>query len=176
MASPSKAEVEELIRVAVGESKADIDARFGYLLGERISREQAEATLGQIISEARAEFVGTSSRIDELCTQFTGQFIEHRNVIEKIVNDFKETSASLTASVDAAREETSVLEAHNKSVGLKLDVAFAEQTAKTTSVRDEVEVGCRCEGHSDDDEQGGGGSMDRGKGSRTSQRWQRTKH
>ena len=139
MASPSKAEVEELIRVAVGESKADIDARFGYLLGERISREQAEAALGQIISEARSEFAGTSTRIDELCTQFTDQFTDHRNVIEKIVNDFKETSASLTASVDAAREETSVLEAHSKSVGLQLDVAFAEQTAKSTNIQEVME-------------------------------------
>ena len=67
MAAPSKAEVEELIRVAVGTAVADVDRRFGGLLQERVSRQDAEAALTEVIVNARQEFVETSARIDNLC-------------------------------------------------------------------------------------------------------------
>ena len=74
MTSPSKAEVEYLIRIAVSNTMADIDARFGFLLGERVSREQAQSAIAQIVDEARTEFQETSARIDKLCTEYNAQF------------------------------------------------------------------------------------------------------
>ena len=126
MASPSRAEVDEAIRVAVARSQADMDQRFGYLLGERVSNEQAQAVMSQIVNDARAEFAETSGRIDRLCTGYNAEFTEHKGVIEKIVEEFKVTSASLTQSVDSAREETSLLNEQNKDLRDRLDVKFAE--------------------------------------------------
>ena len=60
MASPSKAEVEEMIRAAVQNSIAEVDVRFGRLLQEQVSRDQAEVALKAVISNADEEF--TNSR------------------------------------------------------------------------------------------------------------------
>ena len=138
MASPSTAEVEELIRVAVGRSQADIDSRFGFLLGERVSREQAESAITLIVTEARAEFAETSARIDTLCTGYNEQFEEHKAVIGKIVDEFKVTSAELTSSVTDARVETKTLDEQNAVLRGELGNAFAEQTAKIAGVREEM--------------------------------------
>ena len=83
MASLSKAEVQDLIRIAVSKSYAEIDARFGFLLGERVSREQAEGAIALMVDEARTEFQETSARIDKLCTDYNAQFDDHMVVIRK---------------------------------------------------------------------------------------------
>ena len=112
MVAPSKSEVEDLIRIAVGQAKEEIDSRFVYLLGERVSREQAQGAIALIVDEARAEFKEMSARIDRLCTDYNAQLDQHKVVIEKIVDEFKGTSAELTASVNEALLETKTLSQH----------------------------------------------------------------
>ena len=113
MASPSKAEVEDFIRIAVSNTVADIDSRFGFLLGERVAREQAQLAIAQIVDEARTEFQETSARIDKLCTDYNAQFEDHKVVIGKIVDEFKGTSTELTSSVNDARVETKTFSEQN---------------------------------------------------------------
>ena len=74
MAAPSKSEMEDLIRVAFGQAVDNIKQIFGYLLGERVFRQQAEGALNMVVNEAPAEFTESSARIDRLCTDYNAQF------------------------------------------------------------------------------------------------------
>ena len=109
MAAPSKAEGEERIRAAVQAGVADVDLRFGVLLREQLSRQDAESALTLVIDNARQEFKDTSKIIDDLCAGFNGQFEDHKNVIEGILTAFQASSADLTSSVNSARVETKFL-------------------------------------------------------------------
>ena len=52
IAAPSRAEVEELIRAAVQTAVTDINDRFGALLREQVSRQDAESALTLVIGNA----------------------------------------------------------------------------------------------------------------------------
>ena len=148
MAAQSRTEVEDLIRDAVAAAVAGVEQRFGFLLGEQVSRAQAEGALSLVVSEARAESAETSARIDRLCTGYNAEFVQHKEAILATVADFNVTSAEFTSSVTDARQETKTLSEQNVELSgswakLHGDIgtAFDEQTAKISSVMEDVELG-----------------------------------
>ena len=70
MASPSTSEVQAMISTAIQIAVADVDVRFGAILQEQVSRQQAEAALVSIIDEAKKEFEDSRKRIDSMCQGF----------------------------------------------------------------------------------------------------------
>ena len=86
-----------MIRAAVQNAIAEVDVRFGRLLQEQVSRDQAEVALKVVISDANEEFTNSRQRITDLCTGFNQQFEEHKKVIEKIVADFQASTGGLSA-------------------------------------------------------------------------------
>ena len=98
-----------------------------------------------VVCGVRAEFLETIARNDRLCTWYNAQFAQHKVVIQGMVDEFKVTSAELTSSVTDARQETKTLSEQNVELGgswAKLNgdlvTAFDEQTAKISSVREEM--------------------------------------
>ena len=138
MAAPSKAEVEELIRVAVTSAFADVDRQSGYLIGEQLFRAEAETALSFVVNETRQELSDANARIDVLCTGYNAKFEQHRVVIQGIVDGFKETTAGLTESVNEARRETKIHDERNTELRDQLGVEFGQQTATIARVRDEM--------------------------------------
>ena len=62
-----------MIRAAVQNAIAEVDVRFGRLLQEQASRDQAEVALKLVISEADTEFTNNRQRINDLYTGFNQQ-------------------------------------------------------------------------------------------------------
>ena len=168
MAAPSKAELEEMIRVAVQTAVADVDVRFGQLLQEQVSHDQTEVALKLVIREANSEFLNNRQRINDLCTGFNLQFEDHRKVIEKIVADFQASTGGLSESTNKARIETETLrdelmsmeERHTK---LREDLGTEFSMQKTTIVNVREEMSKWAEQHKVSVmtmlQQGGGGNV-----------------
>ena len=145
MASPSKAEVEEMIRAAVQNAIAEVDVRFGKLLQEQVSRDQAEVALKLVISEADTEFTNNRQRISDLCTGFNQQFEEHKKVIEKIVAEFQASTGGLSASTNEARIETyslkdelTTFQEGQTKLREELGTEFEKQKTTIASLREEM--------------------------------------
>ena len=83
------------------------------MIGEQLSRAEAESALSIVITDARQEFADSNARIDSFCTDYNAQFDQHRVVIQGIVDDFKVTTAELTSSVSEARRQTKILNERN---------------------------------------------------------------
>ena len=172
MASPSTAEVQAMISTAIQIAVADVDVRFGAILQEEVSRQQAEVALKAVIDEAKKEFEDSRQRIDTMCHGFNTQFEDHKTVIEKIVTEFHSSTGTLATSTQEARVETKTLkeelvamEGQHTKLREELATEFAQRTASLATIRKEM---------SDWAEQhnvtvmtmlqqgGGGGSMDQG--------------
>ena len=82
-----------MINASIRTAVADIDDRFGALLGQQVSVSDAQAAMLKIVKDANEEFEGSRQRIDDLCSANNDTFAEHRRVIEGIVADFNGSSA-----------------------------------------------------------------------------------
>ena len=67
MASPSTAEVQAMISTAIQIAVADVDVRFGAILQEQVSRQQAEVALKAVIDEVKKDFEDSRMRTDTMC-------------------------------------------------------------------------------------------------------------
>ena len=141
MAAPSQAEVEELIQAAVQIAATDINDRFGALLREHVSRQDAASALILVIANAKQEFEDSRQRIDDFCTGFNGQLENHKKDIDGIVTAFQASTTGLTDSVNSARVETKLLseemakvEGENTKLREDLGIEFGQQTATIKSV------------------------------------------
>ena len=155
--------INDSIRIAV----ADLDNRFGMLLGQQVTVQDAQTAMKKIIEDASTEFEGSRQRINELCTTNNDTFADHKRVIEAIVADFNGSSAALASSTTAARSETQTLSEELTRLRGELNTEFDARTESLVKVRKEM---------SDWAEQhkvtvmtmlqqgGGGGAMDQGKG------------
>ena len=87
-----------MISTAIQIAVADVDVRFGEVLQEQVSRQQAEVALKSVIDEAKKEFEDSRQRIDTMCQGFNTQFEDHKTVIENIVTEFQSSTGTLAAS------------------------------------------------------------------------------
>ena len=167
MASPGAEQIQAMINDSIRAAVADLDNRFGALLGQQVSVQDAKAAMKLIVDDAKAEFEGSRQRINDLCSTNNDTFAEHRRVIEAIVADFNGSSATLAQSTTAAQADTKTLGEELTRLRRELQTEFDSRTESLAIVRKEM---------SDWADQhkvtvmtmlqqgGGGGSMDQGKG------------
>ena len=134
-----------MISTAIQTAVADVDVRFGAILQEQVSRQQAEVALKAVIDEAKKEFEDSRQRIDTMCQGFNTQFGNHKTVIENIVTESQSSTGTRSASTQEARVETKTLKEElvameGQHTKLRKDLAneFAQQTASLATVRKEM--------------------------------------
>ena len=134
MASPSMSEVQERIDAAIRIQ----EDKFGRILGQYTSVEQAETMITGLVAEAKQEFANQSTRINEMIIGSNTQFETHKQAILAIVSDFEQTSTAIGSSTELARMETKGLSDELVRLRGELVAEFALRTESLAAARKEM--------------------------------------
>ena len=120
MAAPSREDVADMIKNALTDFEQRVGLHMQAMQSEQVSAEQARASLAELASGTRQEFLNSQARTELLITSNSTTFGEHKAALQKVVGDLQLAGGD-GSRIAMALEGTKELNANNLKMRLDLE-------------------------------------------------------